>query len=157
MTQQLRHANHGYPPHPPGPSPPQEAIKLGIAQRPPCRFEVIQMHVPESGVPVRVQHPSTDDTVCSKGKMPASEGRGSSGGGSGGGCGTNGERLEVGDGDEVTVVLDVAHNPPAIVRAMEKVCVVSFVCVLLCVMLHIVLCLCVCVEFVMGIKMEVFR
>ena len=82
----------------------QGALRRGVSQRPPCRFEVIEVNANEAAAP-RPQPRQGGDVA------------GSTGGGSGGGA--------EGGATPVTVVLDVAHNPPAIARFFDKVCGVT--------------------------------
>lgn len=99
----------------------QDALRRGVSQRPPCRFEVIEVD-PAKWV-------AEDASPLSEGADVASGGDSADGG-----AGTGAE-AEAGGGSStttsasdgaVTVVLDVAHNPPAIIRFFDKVCVVFY-------------------------------
>ncbi|CAM9816029.1 unnamed protein product, partial [Ectocarpus sp. 13 AM-2016] len=79
----------------------EDALRRGVTQRPPCRFEVLQVDAPAAAAAGAATGKQVESSY--------SEGvAGAGGGGSGG-------------GGVVTVVLDVAHNPPAIVRFFQKV------------------------------------
>ncbi|CAN0105686.1 unnamed protein product [Ectocarpus sp. 4 AP-2014] len=77
----------------------EDALRRGVMQRPPCRFEVLQVDAPAAA-------------AAATGKQVESSHSGGETGAGGGGSG---------GGGVVTVVLDVAHNPPAIVRCFQKV------------------------------------
>eukprot|EP00752_Nemacystus_decipiens_P005398 g4894.t1 len=76
----------------------EDALLRGVSQRPPCRFEVVKVN-PNAAAPSAAPHP-----------LPQQAGGvASSAGGAEGGAAP------------ITVVLDVAHNPPAMARFFEKV------------------------------------
>eukprot|EP00903_Cladosiphon_okamuranus_P018384 g16910.t1 len=80
----------------------EDALRRGVSQRPPCRFEVVEVHPKEAASAAATQQQQQGgDAALSTDR----------GGGEGAGRGPS----------PVTVVLDVAHNPPAIVKFFEKV------------------------------------
>lgn len=87
-------------------------MRRGVSQRPPCRFEVIKVN-PAKWAAGAAPSPS---------RVGDAE---SAGGGAGGDAGAGEGSSSASDsaGAAVTVVLDVAHNPPAIVGFFDKVCV----------------------------------
>ncbi|CAM9212108.1 unnamed protein product [Ectocarpus sp. 12 AP-2014] len=84
----------------------EDALRRGVTQRPPCRFEVLQVDAPAAAA-----------GAAATGKEVESSHSGGEAGAGGGGSG---------GGGVVTVVLDVAHNPPAIVRCFQKVVAKEF-------------------------------
>ncbi|CBN77676.1 conserved unknown protein [Ectocarpus siliculosus] len=80
----------------------EDALRRGVTQRPPCRFEVLQVDAPAAA--------AAAEAAATGKKVESSHSGGEAGAGGGGS----------GGGGVVTVVLDVAHNPPAIVRFFQK-------------------------------------
>lgn len=95
----------------------QDASRRGVSQRPPCRFEVVQVKPDAEATPAAGAAPAEEEEHRQQEAPPPS----GAGGVSGVGVGAGGGRAA--GASDVTVVLDVAHNPPAIVRFFDKVCV----------------------------------
>ncbi|CAN0321177.1 unnamed protein product [Ectocarpus sp. 6 AP-2014] len=85
----------------------EDALRRGVTQRPPCRFEVLQVDAPAAAAAAA----AAAEAAATGQKVESAHSGGEAGAGGGGS----------GGGGVVTVVLDVAHNPPAIVRFFQKV------------------------------------
>ncbi|CAM9889446.1 unnamed protein product, partial [Ectocarpus fasciculatus] len=103
----------------------EDALRRGVSQRPPCRFEVLQVDAPPAAAVTGKQVGSPRSSGGDAGAVVGAGGRGASPPEGGGEAGASGGGGGGGEG-VVTVVLDVAHNPPAIVRCFQKVVAKEF-------------------------------